>query len=182
MNAITTQENNLPKEQETKTGVPEDVRSSDVLLHLVTFDLLGEEFGVPILDVREIIQMLNITPVPNAPSFVEGVINLRGQIIPIVDLRKRFNLATKEITNENRIVVIEVNNNTLGLIVDGDSEVLRIPEDLVKPAPALIAGGIGSEFIKGIAYYKERMLILIDLYKVFSEHEMNALETATPDA
>ena len=182
MNAITPQTGTQPKEQENQGVSPEEVRSSDVLLHLVTFDLLGEEFGVPILDVREIIQMLDITPVPNAPKFVEGVINLRGQIIPIVDLRKRFNLETSETTEENRIVVVEVNNNTLGLIVDGDSEVLRIPEDLVKPAPALIAGGIGSEFIKGIAYYKERMIILIDLYKVFSRQEMNLIEDATPEA
>lgn len=181
MNELTTQDSNLPANENTGSLSPDDVRASDVLLHLVTFDLLGEEFGVPILDVREIIQMLNITPVPNAPNFVEGVINLRGQIIPIVDLRKRFNLEAKELTDDNRIVVVEVNNNSLGLIVDGDSEVLRIPADLVKPAPALIAGGIGSEYIKGIAYYKERMIILIDLYKVFSHEEMREIEGATSD-
>ena len=153
-----------------------DMRASEVTLHLVTFDLLGEEFGVPILDVREIILMSDITPVPNAPSFVEGVINLRGQIIPIVDLRKRFNLPANESNEKTRIVVVEVAGNTLGLIVDGDSEVLRIPSDLVKAAPALIAGGIGSEYIKGIAHYEERMIILIDLYKVFSNEEMQQME------
>lgn len=180
MNELISQENTAPAEQSAGTSV-DDVRASDVLLHLVTFDLLGEEFGVPILDVREIIQMLDITPVPNAPAFVEGVINLRGQIIPIVDLRKRFNLDAAETTEKNRIVVVEVNYNTLGLIVDGDSEVLRIPSDLVKPAPALIAGGIGSEYIKGIAHFKERMIILIDLYKVFSREEIEEIEQATPD-
>ena len=157
-------------------GTDVGARASDVLLHLVTFDLMGEEFGVPILDVREIILMSEVTPVPNAPAFVEGVINLRGQIIPIVDLRKRFNLDQKGEADKSRIVVVEVANNVLGLIVDGDSEVLRIPSDFVKPAPALIAGGIGAEYIKGIAYFQERMIILIDLQKVFDADEMQILE------
>ena len=153
-------------------------RASDVLLHLVTFDLLGEEFGVPILDVREVILMPQITPVPQAPAFVEGVINLRGQIIPIVDLRKRFGLDTREADSQTRIVVVEVNDSVLGLIVDGDSEVMRIPADLVKPAPSLISSGIGAEYIKGIAHHDGKMIILIDLYKVFSADEMKALENA----
>ena len=173
MNELVPSQNNLPTQQSNgEVGA----RASDVLLHLVTFDLMGEEFGVPILDVREIILMSDITPVPNAPTFVEGVINLRGQIIPIVDLRKRFNLAHKGDATKNRIVVVEVGHNVLGLIVDGDSEVLRIPADFVKPAPALIAGGIGAEYIKGIAYYKERMIILIDLHKVFSNEEIADLD------
>ncbi len=157
------------------SGSEVGARASDVLLHLVTFDLMGEEFGVPILDVREIILMSDVTPVPNAPEFVEGVINLRGQIIPIVDLRKRFKLESKSDSDKNRIVVVEVANSVLGLIVDGDSEVLRIPTDFVKPAPALISGGIGAEYIKGIAYYNERMIILIDLHKVFNSEEMETL-------
>lgn len=170
MNELVPSGQNLPTNQQGSSDV--GARASDVLLHLVTFDLMGEEFGVPILDVREIILMSDITPVPNAPAFVEGVINLRGQIIPIVDLRKRFNLTQQADAAKNRIVVVEVGQNVLGLIVDGDSEVLRIPADFVKPAPALIAGGIGAEYIKGIAYYKERMIILIDLYKVFSNEEI----------
>ena len=173
MNELVPSSNNEAAQQ---TAGGKDVRASDVLLHLVTFDLMGEEFGVPILDVREIILMSEVTPVPNAPEFVEGVINLRGQIIPIVDLRKRFNLEQKGEGTKNRIVVVEVGQNVLGLIVDGDSEVLRIPADFVKPAPALIAGGIGAEYIKGIAYYEERMIILVDLQKVFSSEEMDAMD------
>ena len=174
MNELIPSTQNKDIAQKTSHGA--DVRVSDVLLHLVTFDLMGEEFGVPILDVREIILMSEVTPVPNAPSFVEGVINLRGQIIPIVDLRKRFRLQQKTEADKSRIVVVEVANSVLGLIVDGDSEVLRIPADFVKPAPALIAGGIGAEYIRGIAYYQERMVILIDLHKVFSAEEMNVIE------
>ena len=151
------------------------VRSTDVLAQLVAFELMGEEFGVPILEVREIILMPDITPVPQAPDFVEGVINLRGQIIPIVDLRKRFSLESKDKDKETRIVVVEIDNNVLGLVVDGNAEVVRVPEETVRATPALIASSIGAEFIRGIAQHDERMLILIDLHKVFSRTEIENL-------
>ncbi|HAG52886.1 MAG TPA: hypothetical protein DCL21_03770 [Alphaproteobacteria bacterium] len=99
---------------------------SDVTLQLVIFSLLGEEFGVSIHDVREIISNTQITPVPQAPSFVEGVINLRGQIIPVVDLRKRFNLEENDHKEDAKVVIIEVDDNVLGLIVDSVSEVLEV--------------------------------------------------------
>lgn len=146
-------------------------------LHLVTFSLLGEVFGMPILDVREIIRMTEITPVPQAPGFVEGVINLRGQILPVVDLRKRFGISPKENDDTTRIVVVELTNSAVGLIVDSVSEVLRIPADVVAPPPSLVAGSIGAEYIKGIGHYDERMIILIELRKVFNEDEMGALES-----
>ena len=154
----------------------EDSRASADLIHLVTFNLLGEEFGMPILDVREIIRMVDITPVPHAPAFVEGVINLRGQILPVIDLRKRFNLSSTEMEEDTRIIVVEINNNLLGLIVDGVKEVLRIPSDSVSPPPQIVANGIGAEYIKGIAHHEEKMIILIDLKRVFSQDEMNSLE------
>jgi purine-binding chemotaxis protein CheW len=153
----------------------EAATTSDVLLQLVTFSLLEEEFGLPILDVREIIRMTEITPVPNAPSFVEGVINLRGQIIPVVDLRKRFNLNATEIDDDSRIVVVEIVGNILGLIVDKVSEVLRIPVDSISPPPGIVANGIGSEYIRGITNHLEKMLILIDLKKVFDLQELETL-------
>ena len=149
---------------------------SSTRLHLVTFELMGEEFGLPILDVREIIRMTEITPVPQAPGFVEGVINLRGQIIPVVDLRKRFGIATKDMSDETRIIVVELRNSVIGLIVDEVSEVLRIPADTVAPPPALVAGSIGAEYIKGIGHYDEKMIILIDMRKVFNDEEMGAIE------
>jgi purine-binding chemotaxis protein CheW len=160
-------ENNTAQSQDSDAGAR---------LHLVTFRLLGEEFGLPILDVREIIRMTDITPVPQAPSFVEGVINLRGQIIPIVDLRKRFGIDPKELNEQTRIVVAELGATVIGLIVDAVSEVLRIPVDTVSPPPGLVAGSIGSEYIKGIAHNDEKMTILIDMRKVFSQNEMGELE------
>tara|TARA_Y100001960_G_scaffold100317_1_gene107739 strand:- start:1781 stop:2290 length:510 start_codon:yes stop_codon:yes gene_type:complete len=148
---------------------------SDVTLQLVIFSLLGEEFGVSIHDVREIISNTQITPVPQAPSFVEGVINLRGQIIPVVDLRKRFNLEENTDKTEVKVVIIEVNDNVLGLVVDSVSEVLNIPSDSIKAPPALVANGIGAEYIKGIGQYNEKMIILIDLQKVFSADELRSV-------
>lgn len=155
----------------------DDANSANEMLHLVTFKLLGEEFGLPILDVREIIRITEITPVPQAPNFVEGVINLRGQILPVVDLRKRFGLDSKEADGQTRIVVVELQHAVLSLVVDEVSEVLRIPASTLAPAPAIVAGSIGAEYIKGIGHYDEKMIILIDMRKVFSEEEISGLET-----
>lgn len=151
--------------------------NNDLVLQLVTFRLVEEEFGIPILDVREIILMTDITPVPRAPEFVEGVINLRGQIIPIADLRKRFNLGESQIDGNSRIVVVEVENHVLGLIVDAVSEVLRISASKISPPPALVASGIGAEYIKGIANEDGKLTVLIDLRKVFNSDEIKSLQT-----
>jgi purine-binding chemotaxis protein CheW len=160
---------------ESKSKSSDEARVTDELIQLVTFNLLGEEFGLRILDVREIIRMVNVTPVPHSPDFVEGVINLRGQILPVIDLRKRFNLEATELKEETRIIVVEINEHLLGLIVDGVNEVLRIPSDTITPAPQIVANGIGAEYIKGIAHFDDKMLILIDLYRVFSSDEIESL-------
>lgn len=167
--------NNGGRELSTHSQGERGVRSSDVLLQLVTFNLVGEEFGLPILDVREIIRMVEVTPVPHSPDFVEGVINLRGQILPVIDLRKRFNLESSVADEDTRIVVVEINKNLIGLIVDGVNEVLRIPSETVNPAPQIVSSGIGAEYIQGIAHYNEKMIILVDLERVFSNKEMENL-------
>lgn len=153
-----------------------NARSSDVLLQLVTFNLVGEEFALPILDVREIIRMVDVTPVPHSPAFVEGVINLRGQILPVIDLRKRFNLDSKTSDDDTRIVVVEIKQSLIGLIVDGVNEVLRIPAETVSPAPQIVSSGIGAEYIQGIAHYHDKMIILVDLLRVFNHEEMVSLQ------
>ncbi len=149
------------------------------LQQLVTFELFGETFALPILDVREIIRPTPITPVPQAPGFVEGVINLRGQIIPVVDLRKRFGLASEPATEDTRIIVVELSSSmVIGLIVDGVREVERIPGDTITPPPALVAGSVGAEYIKGISNHEDKMIVHIDMRKVFNPDEMNALANA----
>lgn len=145
------------------------------MLQLVSFKLREEEFGVNILQVQEIIRMQEITNVPNAPNFVEGVINLRGRVIPIVDLRKRFGLEAKEHSKATRIIVVMIDQVTVGLIVDEVSEVLRIPEDTVEPPPPIVAG-IEADYIKGVGKLEDRLLILLDLNKILSQEERSSLQ------
>jgi purine-binding chemotaxis protein CheW len=145
------------------------------VLQLVSFNLGHEEFAVDILRVQEINRMVEITRVPRSPHFVEGVINLRGKVIPIVDLRKRFNLDEKERDKQTRIVVIDVDNKTVGLIVDAVSEVLRLPVDTIEPPPPIVAS-IDTDYIKGVGKLEDRLLILMDLNKIFSKKEKEMLE------
>ncbi|EMG36558.1 CheW protein [Desulfocurvibacter africanus PCS] len=146
----------------------------DELLQLVTFSIAEEEFGVEILLVKEIIRPMSVTKVPNAPAFVEGVINLRGQVIPIIDLRKRFGLAASKLGKDTRIIVVEMSRMRVGFVVDAVSEVLRISAGTVEPPPAMIAG-VESEFIKGVGKLDSRLLILLDLEKLFTSMERRQL-------
>ena len=145
------------------------------ILQLVTFNVGSEEFGVDILDVREINRMMEITRVPHAPDFVEGVINLRGQVIPVVDLRTRFRLGVVEHDKNTRIVVVELREKVVGFLVDSVSEVLRIPRDLVEPPPPIV-GSVDSEYIQGVVKLEDRLLILLDLQKLLKSDEAQELE------
>lgn len=131
----------------------------------VTCHVDGEEFAVDILSVQEIIRMVEITKVPKAPSFVEGVINLRGRIIPVLDLRRRLGVPGTERTAQSRIVVVMVRGRAVGLVVDSVSEVLRIPKSAMEPAPALGAT-VGAEFIQGVGRLEDRLLTLLDLKRL----------------
>lgn len=134
----------------------------DDLIQLVTFRIGEEEFGVDIVAVKEIIRLMQITMVPRAPEFIEGVINLRGKVIPVVNMRKRFNKSQVMPDSSTRIVVMELDQKIVGFLVDGVSEVLRIPETTVEDPPPVVAG-IGSEYIRGIGKLDNRLLILLDL-------------------
>ncbi|GAB7078464.1 chemotaxis protein CheW [Megalodesulfovibrio paquesii] len=149
-------------------------RQDAELLQLVTFSIGDEEFGVDILKVQEIIRTMEITKVPRAPEFVEGVINLRGKVIPILDLRKRFGLSSREHDKHTRIIVIEINNMIVGFVVDSVSEVLRIPASTVEPPPPVVAG-LESEYISGVGKLEDRLLILLDLDRLLSREEKSAL-------
>ncbi|MCK4372754.1 MAG: chemotaxis protein CheW [candidate division Zixibacteria bacterium] len=144
------------------------------LLQLVSFNIGSEEFGVDILKVQEINRMVEITRVPQAPPYVEGVINLRGKVIPIVDLRKRFNMEEKEYDKNTRIVVVDISGNIMGMVVDSVSEVLRLPANTIEPPPEIVAS-INSEYIKGVAKLEDRLLIFLDLSKVIDVNEMSGV-------
>ncbi len=152
----------------------EDVRKDEQLLQLVTFSIGEEEFGVEILKVQEIIRMLEITRVPKAPDFVEGVINLRGKVIPVIDLRLRFGLQAKGHDKKTRIIVIEINQMIVGFVVDSVSEVLRIPAGTIEPPPPVISG-LDSEYISGVGKLDDRLLIMLDLNRLLSKEEKSAL-------
>ncbi len=141
--------------------------SADSETLLVVFDLAAEFYGVDIGDVREIIRMQTITHVPGAPQFVEGVINLRGRVVPVVDLRKRLDLQVNEQTKESRVVVVDIAGRDVGVIVDGVNEVLRIPLSAVEPPSTMITDA-GSDFLRGIARLEDKLIILLDLSKVLA--------------
>ena len=143
---------------------------SSELLELVNFRLNQEEFGIEILMVEEIIRMRQITKVPNSPYFVAGIVNLRGKIIPIVNLRSKMGMPEKEYDKGTRIIVVEILGTTTGFVVDAVTEVLRIPSNITEAPPKLVAG-INSEFIKSVGKLDDRLLILIDLAKVLYSTE-----------
>ena len=142
---------------------------------LVVFQLGAELYGVEIARVHEIIRLQSVTRVPRSPSFVEGVINLRGKVIPVVDLRRRFGLPTAEHTRASRIVVVEIGDQVVGIVVDGVSEVLRVSQMTVEP-PSPVVAGIDSEYLHGIAKLPDRLVILLDLDKILAKEERRALE------
>jgi len=147
--------------------------ASREVLQLVTFRLGGEEYATDILKVQEINRMVEITSVPHTSHYVEGVINLRGKVIPVVNLRKKFGMEAKEADGQSRIMVVDV-GTTIGLIVDSVSEVLRLPSDTVEPPPPM-TGGVGSEFIKGVGKLQDRLLILLDIDKLLGHNDMPAM-------
>jgi len=142
-------------------------RSGEELVQLVSFNIGDEEFGVDILQVQEINRMLEVTRVPNAPEYVDGVINLRGKVIPIIDLRRRFGMERKEHDKNTRIVVVELNGKVVGFVVDAVREVLRIPRNVTEPPPSIV-GGVHEEYITAVGKLEDRLLILLDLEKVLA--------------
>jgi len=141
----------------------------------VSFILADEEYAVPILKVQEIIRFTKLTRVPKSSEFVEGVLNLRGRVIPVIDLRKRFGLPSAEKDRNSRIVVVEVDNRTVGMTVDGVSEVLQINQSDIEPPPPLGAR-VRTDFIEGMGKVGDRLMILLDIDRILSAEEKGALD------
>lgn len=142
---------------------------------LVVFGLSGESYGVNVAQVQSIIPMQNIITVPGAPPFVEGVVNLRGMVIPVIDLRSRFGLSLPGNGQKSVIVVTELNNLQVGLIVDKVTEVTRIPESAIEP-PSPLLTSVDTAYLRGIGKVaEEQLIILLDLDRVFSMDEQQTL-------
>lgn len=165
-------------ESTIKSALQAGRQSDGELLQLVTFVVGNEEFAIPILSVQEINRMMQITQVPQSPDFIEGVINLRGKIIPVMDLRKRFGLGELENTVDCRIVVIEVSNRVIGFTVDRVNEVLRVNADIVDPPPPMVCG-IDSDYVQGVGKLDDRLLILLNLDRLFSEEDLELVDKTT---
>lgn len=149
----------------------------------LTFTLKDEEYGIHILKVREIIGFMEVTPVPQTPEFVKGVVNLRGKVIPVINLRSRFGMEETEVTDETCIIVVEVEFTTeedsetiqMGIVVDTVQEVQDIPRDNIDPAPNF-GGEIDTEYIEGMGKIEENVIILLDINRVLTDEELVALK------
>jgi purine-binding chemotaxis protein CheW len=142
-------------------------------MQLVTFMLGDEEFGVPISQIQEIDRLGKVTKVPNAAPFIEGITNLRGEVIPVLDTRKRFDLAAKPSDDRTRIVIVDLGGVRTGLVVDSVREVLNLAKKDIAPPPESIGSGIDQQFISGIGKVDsgKRMIVLLDVEKILSRHE-----------
>jgi purine-binding chemotaxis protein CheW len=149
------------------------------ILHMVGFSVGNEEFCIEILKVQEIIRMVDITKIPNAPGYVEGIINLRGKVIPILDFRKRCNLSdeTEWDKQHKRIVVAAIGERTVGLVVDKVSQVLKLEQANIASTPDVVKG-FNSDFISGVGKDGDKLLILLDLEKLITQGELDDIEQA----
>jgi purine-binding chemotaxis protein CheW len=140
-------------------------------LQIVGFRVGQETFGLPISRVQEIVRPPEIASVPHAPDYVEGVMNLRGRIVPVIDLRRRFGSTVGATSSKTRVLVVDVDSRTVGLIVDSASEVLKITESQIEPAPNVFADP-ATNYVCGIAKHQGRLIILVDLTKILQPGEM----------
>lgn len=145
---------------------------------LVVFSVNKEEFGVDITEVREIIKVGDITRIPNAEHYIKGVINLRGKIIVVIDLAKKIMVQENQLTDDSRIVVVEIDDVNVGILVDSANEVIRIPLSKIKDAPKAITDKINADYIQGVGIVGERLLILLEMAKVIGDMDVDKL-TAT---
>ena len=141
----------------------------------VVFILGKEEFGIDIMNVKEIIPYKESIQVPNTPNFIEGIINYRGNVIPVINLKRRFKLGAQEVTKDTRIIVITLGNKEIGFVVDEASQTLRLEENQIDPAPDIISG-VDRKYIIGVGKVDDRLLILLDLEKVLTDEEKDEIE------
>ena len=143
---------------------------------LVVFELSNEFYGINIAMIESIIKMQAITQLPQTPAYVKGVTNLRGSVLPVIDLRTRFALEPKEDSRQTRIMIVTMGNIKAGIIVDAVSEVLRVADDTVEPLPPMI-NSVDSAFLKGIVRLEDRLIIMLELNKVLNLDEQKSLES-----
>ena len=152
--------------------------AGETQFQLVTFHLGEELYGVDIMDVKEIVRLQNVRVIPNAPYYVEGIINLRGEIIPIIDLHKRFKIQTinrpEDIEIEGGFIILNIDGNKIGIIIDKVERVMTVKGEDVKDPPQMLSG-IGSEYIEGVIREKNGYLIMLNIRKLFNANELQKI-------
>ena len=151
--------------------------SQDV--QVVIFKLANEDYGLPISKVQEINRLVEVTKLPHTPEFMEGIINLRGRIIPVLDLRKRFGFISQEYKDETRIIVTEVSNQTVGLIVDAVHEVVTLQGDSIEPPPPTFV--LDAQYVQGIGKMENRLVIMLDIDQIVNSQENATLQEIGSD-
>src|SRR6516165_4846013 len=149
-------------------GAEASRRADNPVVQLVGFRLDNEDYAIAITKIQEIILMKPITRIPEVPDFIEGLINLRGSVIPIVNLRKRFGLAAREVDDETRTIVVNVHDKTVGCIVDAVTQVMRINRDQIQPPPLSVLA-VAHQYVAGLARLGDRLLIVLDIERLFDE-------------
>ena len=148
-------------------------RAQNPVIQLVGFRLDNEDYAIAITKIQEIILMKPITRIPQVPDFIEGLINLRGSVIPIVNLRKRFSLPPREIDDETRTIVVNIHDKTVGCVVDAVTQVMRINRDQIQPPPLGVMA-VNHQYLAGLAKLDDRLMIILDIDKLFQAEELTA--------
>lgn len=146
-------------------------RADHPVIQLVGFRLDNEDYAIAITKIQEIILMKPITRIPQVPDYIEGLINLRGSVIPIVNLRKRFGLPHRDLDDETRTIVVNVHEKTVGCVVDAVTQVIRMDRDLVQPPPLSVLA-VNHQYLSGLAKLEDRLLIILDIEKLFEAAEL----------
>ncbi len=162
---------------ETFASQGEQLSEAEDLVQMVGFMISDELFGVDILMVQEIIKDILITPIPDAPEFIEGVINLRGNIIPVIDLRKRLKLPLAKDTTQQEtwIIILNISGRVTGFIVDHVTQVIKVPEGTIKPPPELVVAGLKSHYISGVCKLGQQLLAILDFNRILIVDEFKKL-------
>ena len=161
-----------------KSALFDTNKKSVELIQILRFTIENEEYGIELLKVHEVIRLTDITKLPKAPKFVKGVINLRGSVIPIIDLREKFGLNTFEYTDTTRAIIMEIKKKQVGMVVDSVNQVIQIPSDSVQPAPT-VSGGMASEYIEGVSNFQEKLIIILKMEEIMSADEVIQIEKTT---
>lgn len=150
----------------------------DSQYQLVTFQLGEEQYGIDIMDVKEIVRVQDVRPIPNAPSYVEGIFNLRSEIIPIINLHKRFHLKKPLMTEDDELlsgfIIIDLDGMKLGVVIDKVARVITVEDEQIQPPPQMLTG-IGAEYIQGVVHQDQGYLIILDIRKLFNPKELQKI-------